>query len=1414
MLSRTFDSPKSYETTESHAAYALCIDACHDSDGPGPDIARSYDETSYAGHAITYNPAVIESSSTAYLEAGAKLPCYECHNPHGSSRGNYKMFNQERSPDATVTTQRAFCTRCHRASDSAEATPTVAGMSMKKLPDTLSQHSSSSEASCTPCHGGDAHAAKPHGWGGAGGNCADCHGTTGSHAIHVSTTDPRGPHIVCDGCHDTNNFPSFSDGQDLADTHVCDTCHSPGGSYNGVNTTTTAAGSTSVGAKDNWASKVYQSETELQPGKERWCAGCHDGNPSTSGAEPALIGGVYAPPVAGNEQAGYIYGTGYGFYKTGHGVPSGKTIPSNGSDPGPNCTCDSCHWFGRTHIDGVDRTYAPGTPTDYRNGYRLDTISGANPMQIPWTGGGVLTPDKVALCLSCHESARYTDSGNTNTNFYTSTGGNLHYLHLSTDQNNRWKSDWRGTNNSRIQCPACHNVHGSKYLAMARDGELVSEYRQRRPGFRIWYKNGSGGNISSWAEGQIGGSPSPEDLTLAMSDGWVWDQSSPDANDICVDCHGGNLGGVSRTLYRSYPATPTLDWTGEMNYTADGANPDSGPGDPGFTFRIKYADANNDAPAYVRLRIDRNDDGDFIDSGETVVMDPDVPGDTSYWNGVLYHTDALILNKAGDNVLSYYFEVSDGSLVATGPAQRTVTVANAVPTLPWTGEAGYTEDGVDPNSGQLNWTNFEFRIKYKDTDGEAPVGGVKLHIDKNDDGDYLDAGEVVTMNDMGDPSYILGKRYSHTTTLDYGVDGLISYYFEATDGINTAITEVKQVTVTAETNTAPVLSWTNESATYAEDGVDPDYQAARKAFYFRVKYTDVDDDAPNLKQVWIDLDDNGNYNGDGEKITMDDSAGSPPNDGDYTNGEIFAKKVYINYAGDGTIKYCFNFTDSESATATGVNLTERTLEVFDALDVGPGGWPTHDYSTISDAVSAASTGDTVLVSDGTYNEGAGVTLNGKDITIESINGPAYTTISGTNYVVNFNSYSGSGSDSTLTGFTVTGGVRGIESNASNVVVADCIVRNNSIGVYHESSSSYPIIVDGCSIRDNTGVGFQNTNSGAVVTLRDTAISSNGDSGILCGGGSNFSVENCDISSNTKTGDGAAFYCNTGTLTLTVSGSTVTTNTATGNGGAFRLNGGNVTIGSTTIRGNSAGNGGGGIHVQAAGSYAFNDCFIDGNTAGTTGGGLNLLAGTVTMNRTYVRGNRQDSSSNGGGGVYQPWNGTYTYTNCNFTGNYAVANGGGVFCGDAPAQFTNCTFSGNRALIRGGGIYTTSANADKVKVWNCLMYGDMADGGSNEEIDSGASSANNYKNVYLLNTDIMQDYAAFYHQAGNITANPLFMTPVDATFSPNYGGNYHLQNGSPCEGQADSSCAPDDDIDGDPRPQGTGDDMGSDEYVSP
>jgi len=346
------------------------------------------------------------------------------------------------------TTYDGVCEVCHTQTDHFRADGTV-----NVNPGINMDHTAATD--CTDCH------THEQGFGLSGGdNCASCHPDWGSHPTH--TEAEYGPQLACYDCHDTNNYPLLADGQDLANTTVCDTCHSAGGSYNGVDSS-----GDSIGARDNWVEGIYDSGMNIQAGKERWCVGCHDDI-------PAVIQGVSAPNVAGDD-------IDYGYYQTGHG--------KHGNEQAIGCL--DCHDASMVHTDGEARTYTAAAD-NYQAGYRLKDIDGQAPMDIPRSGGA--SASQFRLCFTCHDSDPFLNMSSTSTNFrkdvnddcVTSPASdmvNKHWYHLQSvgALNNSWDSDWDGaTGDSWPSCPACHNVHGAKTKAgatnapaMIRTGELI-----------------------------------------------------------------------------------------------------------------------------------------------------------------------------------------------------------------------------------------------------------------------------------------------------------------------------------------------------------------------------------------------------------------------------------------------------------------------------------------------------------------------------------------------------------------------------------------------------------------------------------------------------------------------------------------------------------------------------------------------------------------------------------------------------------------------------------------------------------------------------------------------------------------------------------------------------------------------------
>lgn len=1303
-------------------------------------------------HFMNWDSDIVANSSGATMAQGVSVPCAECHNMTPGNGGSIHFLSGKRC-GSPVLTVRQLCEGCHQPFDSGAAPVVVCGLILHKLPNGVVEHGSASDIPCSNCHGLSGHAPVRHG---TTGDCgaSGCHGTSGSHAAHLNASDPKGPGaLACGDCHNTAAYPAFATGTDsdlsglieLDETTVCNACHSPGGSYNGVDST---AGS--IGAKDYWAARVYETAADLKAGNELWCAGCHDGNPASPGNEPSLISGVYAPPVIGDKNGSYIYGTGWGFYETGHGLDASEPYPASGLSLGAGLGCDACHSSAERHIDGARRTFtSAGTPTDYRRGYRLNLVGGEEPLTVPWPGNVNSSANTSRLCFSCHDSGPYLNPADHRSNFWNAAilppGDNLHNYHLGFFNQMRWAPDWRSTMNSRIACVTCHNVHGSTQLAMIRDGELISNDVSRRPGLKMWYWNSA---ITVVNESNTD-PPAPEGVPLAASNGWVWRAGT--SGNLCTHCHGNNnTVRVARAPWQDVAVAPLLRWTDSPGYVTDGVDPDLAGAGVSSAFRVTYVDANNNPPSQIEVWIDANDNGSY-EAGEKHALTADNPADLNYLDGAVYSTTRT-LSKASDNVVNYRFFAQDATGVASGPPAvgASVTIGNSVPVLAWTGETGYVGDGVNPNSASTG-SSFAFRVRYTDADNELPTA-ISVRIDVDDSGS-IEASETfaMTQTDPADTDATPGgngKLYAYSRNLTRRGDGVLAYSFAASDGIAAATGSPVSggtLTVTLITNTAPTLAWTGESG-YAADGANPDLQAGNKPFFFRILYTDIDNDAPGLAQVWIDLNDDGDKLDPGEKRTMSRLA-VPPNDEDYANGEIYTVVVYIPYAGDGTLPYEFHFEDSKAAEALGVNGVSRTIEVFNALDVPS------EYATIQAAVTAASTGNTVLVADGTY---AGFAFNNKDITVESVNGPGSTIIDGGGggILVNFNYHSGNSSNSTFSGFTVRNGAIGIQANMSIPVITNCIVENNTTyGIDHWSQASWPLTVDGCTIRNNTGPGLNILNNTARATVTDTTFSGNSATtggGVNAAGGSDLRFERCVFSNNS----------------------------ASNYGGGFGISGGTVTL-------------------------AVTDSSFTGNTAGTDGGALYFMSSSstnATLSRTVFAGN-----SAARGGALRTGQGTYNFTNLTMTGNYASGQGGAAIADYGWLTYDFCTIAGNSADT-GGGLYLNANTNGWPKVLNSIVWGN--DSRANTTLEAIDSSQIN--RVEVRYTDLDQAFAGFYNQVGNMTANPLFVDSRTSALAPTANGDYHLRASSPLEGRADAGATLALDRDVETRPMGSGRDMGADE----
>jgi predicted outer membrane repeat protein len=867
---------------------------------------------------------------------------------------------------------------------------------------------------------------------------------------------------------------------------------------------------------------------------------------------------------------------------------------------------------------------------------------------------------------------------------------------------------------------------------------------------------------------------------------------------------------------------PTLNWTGETNYTNDGVDPNSAIAGSSFTFRVKYTDLDNEAPTVYQVWVDADNSGTY-ESGEKYDMTAVDPGDTTYTDGKLY-TKTLTLNTAGS--IKYKFVFNDGSDAATGtPASDstvTVTGSNTPPVLDWTGETGYTSDGVNPDS-YSGGTPFTFRVKYTDAENTAPTS-IQVWIDENDNSSY-EAGEKYNMTavDPGDTVYSDGKLYTLTRVLNYAGDGVLNYRFYAHDGIDAA------TGVATSDKTVTVVNPCRVPSGFAT------IQAAINSVSPACTYILVSDGTYSENISYAD-----------KSITIVSVNGAALTK---IQGLTTGTTAVVTFGTTVTVSsgVLDGFTIDNQATTTGANTR--------GISVG-----SNDSPTIKNCIIEGNN-----ISGGGAN-GAGISINGGTATIEN------TTI-GTSGKPN----SSAGANGAAIYATALSGPLSI----SNSTIAYNTANLSGGAIYLTGSSSQTTTLTNVTLSNNTATG---TNGGAIwsdgpITISGGAITGNSadDNGgaiYLTGASATLNITGTTITGNSTataaTGGGAIYALNS--PALTISGATIDSNTGKIGGGLY-LTGvtGTSTFTNTSISSNISSTGhAGGIYSNSA--LSLNNCTINNNTvtdASSDGGGLYLTGGSATITGGTVSGN----SSRNGAGIYMQTSSTLnaTGTTINYNTGNSAGSGGGIYDSGSTANVTKCNIKGNRVGTDGGGIYNTSGtmtvtssvitgntadqqttNSDgggifaggTTYIYSSTIAGNYATGtGGGLKVTSGTTVTNSIihsntsggagPNISGSPTVTYTDVQGGFAGAGNIDATPQFINLQQASSgSPTTLGNYHLCNAfgdpdvactasSPCIDTASATNAPADDIDGQARPYDVAGkgieganayDMGADEYV--
>lgn len=175
-----------------------------------------------------------------------------------------------------------------------------------------------------------------------------------------------------------------------------------------------------------------------------------------------------------------------------------------------------------------------------------------------------------------------------------------------------------------------------------------------------------------------------------------------------------------------------------------------------------------------------------------------------------------------------------------------------------------------------------------------------------------------------------------------------------------------------------------------------------------------------------------------------------------------------------------------------------------------------DHPTIQAAIDASVDGDTVLVADGTY-KGQGnkdLDLGGKELIVQSENGPLKTIIDCENDGRGFYFHSGELEDALVSGFTITNGR----------------VRDQGGAIYVINSA--PTITN-CIIVNNTATTSSKTSQGG---------------GIYLGNAGSATIVNCVIARNTSNYEGGGIYIYNARASIT--NCTITRNVAINGGGLY------------------------------------------------------------------------------------------------------------------------------------------------------------------------------------------------------------------------------------------------------------------------
>ncbi len=435
-----------------------------------------------------------------------------------------------------------------------------------------------------------------------------------------------------------------------------------------------------------------------------------------------------------------------------------------------------------------------------------------------------------------------------------------------------------------------------------------------------------------------------------------------------------------------------------------------------------------------------------------------------------------------------------------------------------------------------------------------------------------------------------------------------------------------------------------------------------------------------------------------------------------------------------------------------VNISGGTVNGNTAAREGGGLWNGAGTMTISGVDIWGNEAQGPAADDG----GGGVFNNGGTVSIINNTHIAYNSATGT---------SGSGGGV----FNLTGGELSISGSS---IMHNMAMRAGG-GIEDASGAATTVTINNSNL-DSNSTAANPGNGGAV------HISGDGDMDITGG----------TVNGNTASREGGGLWNGTGTMT--VSGTTIEGNEANGNasddgGGGIFNNGGTVFVINNSMITNNHANGtagsGGGIFNGPGSSLSVMGSTLMGNTASRAGGAIEDQSGndTVKLTNTDMIQNSTGSAPGNGGGLHITGGGNAEITGGEISGNYAAAEGGGVWNGAgmmmiSGVQISNNTAAGDDASQGGGGVYNLSGTVHIVN--NSMIKGNMATGSSG----SGGGILNDSTAVLLVQGSSITNNSSNRagggiedrsFASGGVTLNNVNLDSNMTGSAPGNGGGLHV-----------------------------------------